>query len=480
MQKTFNRVCAAVWLGAALGVSCENPAASGSPQTSPSISIEAGHNRLRVSWNRAGDADSYELWYRRSGDSPEQERLAGETGGDSMVIPNLETGVDYHVRLRPKNAQGTGPWSEAVTSAPSAVRNIPQNLGVTEGDGSLTLSWDTLWDAACYEVFYSAPNANPAILDKIKCAEEPEEGNITINLDDYLYRYRVWVRAKYDDGTTGGYGEPGEGKIYKLITTELYDMGYFLENPPPTVITNTYRDPYRIALTDFYAGSTELRKLAGYTKGKYVDLDMGGLTDLWVTVFASTPENRDKFVSIIFPRDIENIPDYCCGYMNYLLSVELPLGIKRIGDGAFIGASFRSITLPPEATEIGDDAFAYGSLREISFHPGTVIGINAFYNCDDLIKIDLTNVKSIGSGAFYQCGGLRAAIVNKDEPPAGNDWMFGYYASGLPDDFAIYVPDESVAVYENTPGWSSYYNGFGADRVGNRFKPLSELPEEYR
>jgi hypothetical protein len=232
-------------------------------------------------------------------------------------------------------------------------------------------------------------------------------------------------------------------------------------------------------LTDFYSSIRELEKLAVYTKGKYVDLDMGGLTNLWITVLAPEAENRDRFVSIVFPGDIENIPNNCCDRMRNLRSIILPPGLVQIGERAFWECTrLENFTLPPGVTTIGEDAF---------------------WNCDRLTTVDLTNVTSIGTSAFYQCDSLQVAIVDKNEPPSMGSYVFGYWAASLSNDFAIYVPDESIEAYQTAPNWNFYHDVSGNTFDGtiingwdvlrgrasayiyqSRFKPLSELPEEYR
>jgi hypothetical protein len=534
MKKLFNWVFMAVWPVVLLCASCGNLIPSGSPpETALSVSVEAGYLRLKVSWNKTDDADSYELWHGTSETMEDAEQFSGDITDASAVITGLVNGVQYYVRVRPKNAHGAGSWSETVPGTPADTKKAPQNLVVAEGDGSLTLSWDTLWDAASYQAFYSAPNANADIFEKIKCAEEPEAGNITLNLDDYLYRYKVWVRAKYDDGSAGEYSESGEGKLYKVINTEMYDMGYFLENPPPSALQDSPDNPYKIVLTDFYAPTSELGKLSDYTRGKYIDLDMGGLTNLWVTVLAPTPENRDKIVSIVFPRDTESIPDRCCAYMSNLRSVELPEGLKRIGNYAFenCGNLAEFTGLPPGLTHLGE--YAVPRLR----YPGLTALLPPAELADNAISvlynevIDLSQVKSISAESILS-NYAKAVIINRRDPPTvtvenpiAKHWNYAGAAFGtnnvmdhygwdyypqpcefhtpfsIGEEVFIYVPDDSLEAYQTAPGWKSFYNGPAAllnrRRViagvgmaiylgpeepvtSSKYKPLSELPEEYQ
>lgn len=133
-------------------------------------------------------------------------------------------------------------------------------------------------------------------------------------------------------------------------------------------------------------------------------------------------------------------------------SIELPEGLKIIGNGAFSGTRLKSIVIPHNVTYIGDKAFAKcrslsGSVEipddaeigaecfrectgicEVILPKGcdcikqgtfcsceslesvkniedvSVIGDDAFYMCMKLKTLDLSNVKSIGECAFLNAG----------------------------------------------------------------------------
>jgi hypothetical protein len=219
-------------------------------------------------------------------------------------------------------------------------------------------------------------------------------------------------------------------------------------------------------LTDFYSSIRELEKLAVYTKGKYVDLDMGGLTNLWITALAPEKENRDKIVSIVFPRDIENIPDHCCNGMRNLRYVELPRRLTRIGDSAFQNCSLLNFS---------DGIY----LPEVEFELGMY---SLRVNCE---TVDLSNLKSIESASLSLGYNVKAVIMNRTVPPqivVDCYYNHRWYENPNYPEFCtrcppiggsgfIYVPDESLEVYQTGSAWRF---------MAGSFKPLSELPEEYR
>lgn len=90
---------------------------------------------------------------------------------------------------------------------------------------------------------------------------------------------------------------------------------------------------------------------------------------------------------------------------DYLVSVEIPEGVEKIGDNAFENCcSLSSITLPDSLNEIGVSAFNMCQALENIELPQNlkVIGNSAFYQ-GGLIKIDLPeSIETIGEGAFYE------------------------------------------------------------------------------
>ena len=97
--------------------------------------------------------------------------------------------------------------------------------------------------------------------------------------------------------------------------------------------------------------------------------------------------------------------------------VNVPQGVKSIGDGAFYYChALRSITLPQEVESIGDEAFwCCYALTSITVPQGVEsIGDEAFSCCDALTNITLPQgVESIGNKAFAWCVALRSIRIPK-------------------------------------------------------------------
>ena len=91
----------------------------------------------------------------------------------------------------------------------------------------------------------------------------------------------------------------------------------------------------------------------------------------------------------------------------------IPSSVTAIGDYAFAGCNFTSITIPNSVTSIGDYAFANNTITHITI-PGSVtsIGNNAFQLCYQLTSVTIfEGLTSIGRRAFYSCSTTIRSII---------------------------------------------------------------------
>ncbi len=94
--------------------------------------------------------------------------------------------------------------------------------------------------------------------------------------------------------------------------------------------------------------------------------------------------------------DANSIPDYCF-FRSSVSDIELPVGTKSIGAGAFAGSSLKSIFIPEGVESIGDFAF---------------------YDCPELVEIVVPmSVTSIGKGAFAGCPKLKYVSLKSQNLP---------------------------------------------------------------
>ncbi|MBR6028508.1 MAG: leucine-rich repeat domain-containing protein [Clostridia bacterium] len=101
-----------------------------------------------------------------------------------------------------------------------------------------------------------------------------------------------------------------------------------------------------------------------------------------------------------------------CGGLNG--SLELPDGLKELGDMAFCGCAFTGeLTIPSGLTQIGADTFSHCSFRHELKIPANIktIGFCAFRDCTKLLYLTLPDgLESIEEGAFLDCTGLEGTV----------------------------------------------------------------------
>lgn len=137
-------------------------------------------------------------------------------------------------------------------------------------------------------------------------------------------------------------------------------------------------------------------------------------------------------LKVTFGPDVTRIPDNFFSRIGKLYGVEIPEGIRTVGDAAFLGCpDLRYVTVPASVTEIGGSAFeSCTKLTECDIHGVAEIGDALFKNCTALEKAKLNaglmkipdetfmgctaladfaipgNVRMIGKRAFQRCVSL--------------------------------------------------------------------------
>ena len=238
---------------------------------------------------------------------------------------------------------------------------------------------------------------------------------------------------------------------------------------------------------------------------------------------------KSAFQNCINLRDVKilggltSIPDNAFAGCYALQVINIPEGVTSIGASAFQGcSSLQSIAIPASVTSIGASAFngcsnAVFSVNVNNFAPTASVfmgcrrltgniniiadeiphdafaftgitslfckankttrttGGGAFYGCEELTRVELTDIKEIGSytfnactalslaiigdtvtkidsSAFLNCTTLARLVVKAATPPT----LASNALKGCGNLTAIYVPDEAVEAYKAATNWIGY------------------------
>ncbi len=178
--------------------------------------------------------------------------------------------------------------------------------------------------------------------------------------------------------------------------------------------------------------------------------------------------NCIHLVSVNIPSsvtDLESAAFYNCSSLS---SVTLPNSITEISSGLFIHCSgLTSANIASSVETIGSFAFCdCVSLTEITI-PNSVgdIGESAFENCVSLSSIVIgDNVSELGAGCFSGCYAINQIYCHPLTPPTTPPVYFFYvFETATFFDATLYVPSESVNLYENIEPWYRFRNIVGTD-----------------
>ena len=212
------------------------------------------------------------------------------------------------------------------------------------------------------------------------------------------------------------------------------------------------------------------------------------------TAYADSEKNGTWIIRFVgydltdysIPEGIKGIENYSFDQMPNLKTVTLPSSLAEVGASAFnhcdnlealygecvsddhkaivFDTQFRkllvtkdvvSYTVPDDITTIGYRAFAESPEIETITMGDQISAIEgyAFAECPNLKSITLSaGLKDIsGPNAFINSGKLETIYCRALVPPSYND----YQMSEFPN-LKFYVPEGSLELYRNHPGWSQY------------------------
>lgn len=128
-------------------------AATPAPTTAPTVTATPGDGFVDLTWSIPNGSSSYDV-ERTQGAAT---TIIASPTTNSYRDNAVTNGLTYSYRVRGKNAQGNGPYSQSVQATPTAPVNNPPAPGTftlngAAGDGSCDLAWTISADATSYEL----------------------------------------------------------------------------------------------------------------------------------------------------------------------------------------------------------------------------------------------------------------------------------------------------------------------------------------
>ena len=105
-------------------------------------------------------------------------------------------------------------------------------------------------------------------------------------------------------------------------------------------------------------------------------------------------------------------------------------------------------------TKLGTMAFRASKIWKVHFNSAAsfTVGFQAFYNCTELVYLDLGGATLIDTSALTGCSALQVLRIGNPNPPILNSTIT------ITSLQKISVPAASVSAYQNATGWVAYAN----------------------
>ena len=138
--------------------------------------------------------------------------------------------------------------------------------------------------------------------------------------------------------------------------------------------------------------------------------------------------------------------------------LSLPQNLQVISDNVFSGCDFSGeLVIPSSVVTIGENAFSgnWRLMGTLELGEGLMtIGIGAFTDCRSLEGVIFpVSLENIRTNAFAGCYGIGRIVCKSDIPPYVQQGAF----DGVPkDNFAVEVPEMSVAQYQTAIRWCDF------------------------
>ncbi len=167
-----------------------------SAPTAPSLTF--GDSQLKAAWSPVTGASSYNVYYSTENNSATAKQSGGDIKYLTQTITGLTNDTKYYIWIKAKNSAGISPFSPAASAVPMIQPTAPSGLSVVEGRAQLSVSWNSIGNAECYNIFYSITNDFSTALQS---GGDIIALNYTIPSLTNFATYYIWVKAKNAAGT---------------------------------------------------------------------------------------------------------------------------------------------------------------------------------------------------------------------------------------------------------------------------------------
>ncbi len=172
----------------------------------------ATYKSVKISWSKAEDATSYEVYYRKSSSSA-TPKLFTTTTKRSCTVTGLTFGKTYYFQVKAVTPHGTSDFSEMVSS-PVTLKAPPKFRVTSPSVGKVKLTWKKVANAEGYIIYRSLSKNGK--YSKSKIITNPATTSVTVSATKgKTYYYKIAAYRK-----VGSKKVPGTLSNYRQITVK--------------------------------------------------------------------------------------------------------------------------------------------------------------------------------------------------------------------------------------------------------------------
>ena len=133
--------------------------------------------------------------------------------------------------------------------------------------------------------------------------------------------------------------------------------------------------------------------------------------------------NCTALAEVSFPAGLSEIGGYAFAGCGKLTSIALPEGLSEIGDYAFWGTAIGTLRLPESLSEIGLAVFSDCTNLKTAYVPGVkTVGSGMFEDCTALEEVTIgEGAVDLGSSLFSGCTALRSVTLPESAVSVGDE-----------------------------------------------------------
>ena len=228
----------------------------------------------------------------------------------------------------------------------------------------------------------------------------------------------------------------------------------------PYAFSETYLDEII-----FPEGLTTIKKNAFYNTNIQKVLLPETVVEIGDNAF---PNNR-LLTTVSFPAAAKVIPYSCFANCHALLPFEIPEGITSVEPDAFYNCYSFNSSIPSTLVNIGYEAFRRTSINNVKINEGTMIGSEAFRDCESLTNIELpTTMYNEVYNLLSYCPSL--TDVTFKSPTMVTSEYKNMFSGITASNITIHVPSYLVNTYKLDEYWYNYnITGFSTADITDWF-----------